>query len=101
MSADVTVLISNEKGLVVPSKAVTTVRDRSYVDIITAEGVQETVRVTIGSTDGRNTLVSEGLEEGMAVVLPGTAVPAAAPAAAAGSAGTSIIPISVPGTGQK
>lgn len=126
MSADLSFTVSNEKGVVIPLKAVTTVRGRSYVDVLPAapavdaaaeagEGgqvaaaaaaagnaslaaVPETRRVEIGSTDGRNVIVKEGLAVGELVVLPGVA-PAAPAADAAKSAGSSIIPISVPGAG--
>ncbi|MBN1243025.1 MAG: efflux RND transporter periplasmic adaptor subunit [Spirochaetales bacterium] len=99
MGADVVIQISSEKGIVIPLKAVTTVRDRSYVDLVGADGTVETVRVEIGTDDGRNVVVTEGLEAGALVVLPGSA-PVAAPAEADKSTtGTSIIPISVPGSG--
>lgn len=120
MSADLSFTVSNEKGVVVPLKAVTTVRGRSYVDVLpaaadaaeaaagasvaeggAANGIAaepETRRVEIGSNDGRNVIVAEGLEVGETVVLPGVA-PAAPIAEAAKSSGSSIIPISVPGTG--
>ncbi len=99
MSADVNIMVSNEKGIIVPSKAVTTVRGRSYVDVLPESGEIETRKVTIGSSDGRNTIISEGLAAGEKVVLPG--VPAPAMAAAPASGGTSIIPITVPGTGGR
>lgn len=117
MSADLSFTVSNEKGVVVPLKAVTTVRGRSYVDVLpaaadAAEGASvaeggagngaavepETRRVELGSNDGRNVIVKEGLAVGELVVLPGAA-PAAPSAEAAKSAGSSIIPISVPGAG--
>jgi HlyD family secretion protein len=99
MSADVVVQVASEKGLIVPAKAITTVRDRSYVDLPGQDGEVETRRVSIGLTDGRNTIVTEGLEEGETVYLQGTFVTAPA-AAAPSSSGTSIIPISVPGQGR-
>ncbi|MBP7095629.1 MAG: efflux RND transporter periplasmic adaptor subunit [Spirochaetia bacterium] len=99
MGADVVIQVSSQKGVVIPLKAVTTVRDRSYVDVVGEDGTVETVRVEIGTGDGRNVVVTEGLEAGALVVLPGAA-PVAAPAAAdKSSTGTSIIPISVPGSG--
>jgi HlyD family secretion protein len=99
MSADVVVQVASEKGLIVPAKAITTVRDRSYVDLPGQDGEIETRRVSIGLTDGRNTIVTEGLEEGETVYLQGTYV--TAPAATAQSpSGTSIIPINVPGQGR-
>ena len=96
MSADVVVQVASEKGIVVPAKAVTTVRDRSYIDLPGQDGEVETRRVTIGLSDGRTTVVTEGLEEGETVYLQGTYVTAPA-APAKTSSGTSIIPISVPG----
>lgn len=99
MSADVVVQVASEKGIVVPAKAVTTVRDRSYIDLPGQDGEVETRRVTIGLSDGRNTVVTEGLEEGETVYLQGTFVTAPV-AAAPSSSGTSIIPISVPGQGR-
>lgn len=113
MSADLSFTVSNERGVVVPLKAVTTVRGRSYVDVLPAAGdaleaaeggaangvaaEPETRRVEIGSSDGRNLIVTEGLDVGEIVVIPGVAP--IAPTAAAKSSGSSIIPISVPGTG--
>lgn len=113
MSADLSFTVSNERGVVVPLKAVTTVRGRSYVDVLPAAGdaleaaeggaangvaaEPETRRVEIGSSDGRNVIVTEGLDVGEIVVIPGVAP--IAPTAAAKSSGSSIIPISVPGTG--
>jgi HlyD family secretion protein len=99
MSADVNIMVSNEKGIIVPSKAVTTVRGRSYVDVQPESGEVETRKVSIGSSDGRNTIITEGLSAGEKVVLPGVAAPAASAAPASG--GTSIIPITVPGTGGR
>jgi HlyD family secretion protein len=99
MSADVTFMVSNEKGVVIPLKAVTTVRGRSYVDIPAPEGGEtETRRIEIGSDDGRNVIVTEGLELGEFVLLPGAPAPAA-PALSKTPSGSSIIPISVPGSG--
>ena len=101
MSADVVVQVASEKGLIVPAKAITTVRDRSYVDLPGQDGELETRRVSIGLSDGRNTIVTEGLEEGETVYLQGTFVTAPTTAAAVpSSSGTSIIPISVPGQGR-
>ncbi|MFH2115963.1 MAG: efflux RND transporter periplasmic adaptor subunit [Spirochaetota bacterium] len=99
MSADVVVQVASGKGLVVPAKAITTVRDRSYIDLPGQDGEVETRRVTIGLSDGRTTLVTEGLEEGETVYLQGTYVTAPV-ASAPGSSGTSIIPITVPGQGR-
>jgi HlyD family secretion protein len=97
MSADLSILISSDKGLIVPSKAVSSVRTRSYIKVYN-EGEVENRRITIGADDGVNTAVLEGLDEGELVVVP------MAPAFQLGSAssepsGSSVIPVSVPGAG--
>jgi HlyD family secretion protein len=97
MNTDLEIMISTDRGIVVPSKAVSTVRDRSYVDVV-ADGVVETRRVTIGADDGSNVAVLEGLEAGELVVLPESAT-LTLTSGAAPAAGTSIIPINVPGSG--
>jgi RND family efflux transporter MFP subunit len=96
MSADMSILIRSDKGLVVPSKTVSTVRGRSYIDVYENEEIV-TKRITIGADDGTNTAVLEGIDEGAMVVLPQTA--AFTLSSAASTAGTSIVPITVPGTG--
>jgi len=96
MSADMSILISSDKGLIVPSKTVSTVRDRSYIDVYENEEVV-TKRITIGADDGVNTAVLEGLDEGALVVLPETA--AFTLTSGTSSTGSSIVPITVPGTG--
>lgn len=134
MSADMTISIARDEGLVIPARAITTVRNRSYVDIVPREGADpepemeteagpeagseagseadtesdsepeskyETVRVEIGASDGVNTVVLEGLEVTDRVVIPvaaaGFALPATSPAPAENS---TIVPVSVPGTGS-
>ena len=96
MSADVSILISADKGLVVPSKAVSTVRSRSYLKVFADQEVQNR-RVEVGADDGVNIVVLEGLEEGELVVVPSTA--GFTLTSSQTSTGTSVIPISVPGSG--
>ncbi len=96
MSADFSIRIASDKGLVVPSKCVATVRSRSYVDVL-ENGETVKKRVSKGADDGANTVILEGLEEGAAVIVPG-AVPAQA-AAAAATGEKSVLPITVPGSG--
>jgi len=96
MSADMSILISSDKGLVVPSKAVSTTRGRSYIDVYENEEVV-TKRITIGADDGTSTAVLEGLDEGAIVVLPQSS--AFTLSTGTTSTGTSIVPITVPGTG--
>ncbi len=104
MSADLTVAIARDEGLVIPARAITVVRTRSYVDVlrINDEGIEEpeTVRITAGATDGVNTVVLEGLDLTDRLVMPETAAFAlpSSPAAPAASS-TSIVPMSVPGAG--
>jgi len=102
MTADLAVIIAQDRGLVVPSNTVSTVRSRSYIDVL-VDGVPETKRIEIGANDGKNVVVLEGLEATDQVVLPATAalpgfLPTSAPAAASG---TSIIPVSVPGANTR
>lgn len=97
MNVDLEILVSSARGIVVPSKAVSTVRDRSYVDVV-VEGVIEPRRVTVGANDGVNAAVTEGLNPGDLVVLPESAS-LSLTSGAAPAAGTSIIPINVPGSG--
>ena len=96
MSADVSILISADKGLVVPSKAVSSVRGRSYLKVYKEEEI-ETRRVEIGADDGVNVVVLAGLEEGELVVVPSTA--GFTLTSSQSSTGTSVIPITVPGSG--
>ena len=74
MTAEAEIIQSEERGLLVPSKAIETVRDRSYVQVPgAAEGAEpERMRVTTGATDGTNTVVTEGLEAGQEVIVPGS-----------------------------
>ncbi|MDA3940545.1 MAG: efflux RND transporter periplasmic adaptor subunit [Spirochaetia bacterium] len=99
MSADLSILISADKGLLVPSKAVTSIRTRSYVKVYTGEEV-ETRKVTVGADDGRNIVVLEGLNEGDLVIIP--SVPGfQLPTTSSSSSGTSVIPVQIPGSGSR
>lgn len=78
MTAEAEIIQSEESGLLVPSKAIQTVRGRSYVQLPTAGGAAgdaegEQVRVETGATDGTNTVITSGLEAGQQVVVPGAA----------------------------
>jgi HlyD family secretion protein len=74
MTAEAEIIQSQERGLIVPSKAIQTVRNRSYVEVPGAAGAEpERVRVTTGATDGTNTVITDGLEAGQEVIVPGTA----------------------------
>ena len=99
MSADLSILISDDTGLVVPSNAVSTVRGRYYLDVYENEEVV-TKRVVAGANNGVNVVITEGLEEGELVVIPQTGGFTLGPGATS-TTGTSIIPISVPGAGSR
>ncbi len=96
MSADISVLIRSDKGVVVPSKAVSTVRTRSYIKVLES-GEVKTKRVKIGADDGVNVAVLEGLEAGEQVVVPGSS--SFSLGSSTTSAGSTIVPINIPGTG--
>ncbi|SMB78385.1 efflux RND transporter periplasmic adaptor subunit [Deinococcus hopiensis] len=74
MTAEAEIVQSEDRGLLVPSKAIETVRTRTYVQVPgQGEGAEpERVRVQIGATDGTNTVVTEGLEAGQEVIVPGS-----------------------------
>ena len=102
MSADLSILLAREEGIIVPSRAVTTVRTRSYVDVLTEEG-PETRRVNREADDGINTVVSGGIEDGELVIIPANTgtlpgLVSSVPESSS-SGGSSIIPMPVPGGG--
>lgn len=96
MSADLSILVSSDRGMIVPSKVVSTVRDRSYLEIFDGTEVK-TIRVVAGADDGVNVAILEGLEEGTMVVIPSAG--GLVLSSGESTTGSSIIPISVPGTG--
>ncbi len=99
MSADLTVLVSDDTGLIVPSSAVSSVRGRAYMDVLESDEVV-TRRVVAGTDDGRNIVILEGLEEGELVILPeSAALTLSLPGAGETSNGTSIIPVNIRGAG--
>lgn len=99
MTADLSVIIARDQGLVIPARSVTTVRGRSYVDVL-VDDEPETLRVEIGANDGINVVVLSGLVDTSQVVLPPTAaLPSFLPTALVPAQATSIIPVSLPGSG--
>ncbi|QFP75198.1 efflux RND transporter periplasmic adaptor subunit [Deinococcus sp. AJ005] len=74
MTAEAEIIQSEERGLLVPNKAIQTVRNRSYVEVpgATPDAGPERVRITAGASDGTNTVVTEGLEAGQDVIVPGS-----------------------------
>jgi|UniRef100_A0A7C3HEJ6 HlyD family secretion protein len=63
------------EALIIPKRAVQTVRNRAYVDVLQPDGSKETVRVVLGPDDGVNQVVLEGLEPRQTVVLPSRVQP--------------------------
>ncbi len=95
MSADIAILIKSDKGLIVPSKAVSSVRTRSYIKVFEG-GKIVTKKITTGADNGINIVVLDGLEEGELVVVeqaPGFSLSGTSST----SSGSSVIPISIPG----
>ncbi|WP_051935527.1 efflux RND transporter periplasmic adaptor subunit [Deinococcus sp. YIM 77859] len=73
MTAEAEIIQNEASGLVVPQRAVQTVRDRHYVLVQGEEGGEpERTRVTLGPTDGTNVIVESGLTAGQVVVVPGS-----------------------------
>lgn len=71
MSAEAEIIAQEVRGaLTVPKRAVQTVRNRGYVEVLQPDGTRETVRVGLGPDDGVNQVITEGLEPGQLVVLP-------------------------------
>jgi len=101
MSADFSILIKSDRGLVVPSKAISTVRGRSYIDVWENNEVVRK-RVEKGADDGVNAVILQGIEEGAKVVVQGPkpAGSTAQPTASTSSTGEkSVLPITIPGAG--
>jgi HlyD family secretion protein len=71
MSADVFIPgRSHEDALLVPTDAILTIGGRAYVEIVTEDGDIERVEIQIGITDGVNTEVRSGLQEGQVIRMP-------------------------------
>ncbi len=98
MSADISILIKSDKGLIVPSKAVSHIRTRSYIKVLENNKVK-TKKITTGADNGINIVVLDGLNEGDVVVFeqPAGFSLTGAGSSTSGSTGNSVIPISIPG----
>jgi HlyD family secretion protein len=74
MTAEGEILIQEiPDALIIPKRAVQTVRKRAYVDVLKPDGSSETVRVELGPDDGTNQVVVSGLQPGQTVILPARA----------------------------
>ncbi|MBU0937072.1 MAG: efflux RND transporter periplasmic adaptor subunit, partial [Spirochaetes bacterium] len=99
MTADMSIIIARDQGLTVPSNALTTIRGRSYLDVL-VDGVPETRRVEAGADDGKRIVILSGLEEQDQVVLPQAAsLPGLIPVATTTDKASTLIPVSIPGSG--
>ncbi|PZA08504.1 MULTISPECIES: efflux RND transporter periplasmic adaptor subunit [unclassified Meiothermus] len=74
MTAEGEILIQEiPDALIIPKRAVQTVRKRAYVEVLKPDGSTETVRVELGPDDGTNQVVVSGLQAGQTVILPARA----------------------------
>ncbi|SIQ91439.1 RND family efflux transporter, MFP subunit [Alkalispirochaeta americana] len=100
MSADLTVIVAQDRGLIVPAGSISTVRDRSYLDVMNSEGEIEPRRVVTGASDGVQTVILEGIgEDDQIVVYQESSLDILAGSPSGADPGSSsFIPISVPGS---
>ena len=72
MNASVTIIVDQAQDvLVVPAQAIQTEGFRSVVEVQKDDGSTEKVAVQTGLTDGTNTEITQGLEEGQTIVITG------------------------------
>ena len=75
MNATVIITVQQAQNvLVVPDRAIQTQGGNSVVQVQKDDGSTDTVVVQTGLTNGTNTEITSGLEEGQTVILPGRAV---------------------------
>jgi len=71
MNASVTITVDQVQDvLVVPAQAIQSEGFRSAVEVLNDDGSTEKVAVQTGLTDGTNTEITEGLEEGQTIIIP-------------------------------
>jgi HlyD family secretion protein len=71
MSASVTITVDQVQDvLVVPAQAIQTQGFQSVVEVQKDDGSTEKVVVQTGLTDGTNTEITQGLEEGQTIIVP-------------------------------
>ncbi len=97
MSADISILIKSDSGLIIPSKAVSRIRTRSYVKVY-EKGEIKTKRIKTGADNGINIVVLDGLKEGDMVVVKQAPGFSLTPSSSTGG-GSSVIPVTIPGMG--
>ncbi len=85
MTAEAEIIQSQASGLILPKKAVETVRTRSYVQLQQPGGGAERTRIRTGADDGTSIIVTSGLKSGDVVVLPSGAVSSSAGSSSTGT----------------
>ncbi len=71
MNTSVTITVDQAQDvLMVSTSAVQTMRGGSYVDVLMEDGSTQSVEVEAGLSDGTNTEIVRGLEEGQTILLP-------------------------------
>jgi multidrug efflux pump subunit AcrA (membrane-fusion protein) len=74
MNASVTIIVDQAQDvLLVPAQAIQTEGFRSVVKVLNDDGSTESVVVQTGISDGMNTEITEGLEEGQTIIIPARA----------------------------
>lgn len=99
MNATVTLLLKVEDNVLqLPNNAIKRENRQSYVTIRNEQGAEEKVPVTVGSTNGTNTIITQGVDEGQTVLII-TAAPGTSATAAATKTGTGNQTFGVGGAG--
>ena len=71
MSAEAEIISQQiDNAITVSKRAVETVRNRAYVQVLGKDGITQRTRVRTGPDDGTNIVITSGLERGQTVVLP-------------------------------
>ena len=90
MTAEAEVIQSQASGLIIPKKAVESVRTRSYVQLQMPGGAAERTRIRTGADDGTSIIVTSGVKAGDVVELPGTVSSGASGTTTRNSSGTRV-----------
>ncbi len=70
MTSEVEIIAQEfQNAIVIPKRAIQTVRNRTYVNVQKADGTEELTRVVVAADDGTNAVIESGLEPRQKVVL--------------------------------
>jgi hypothetical protein len=61
---------SREGVLLIPQRAIITIGERSYVEVLQDDGAVERVEIETGLSNGEQAEVTAGLQEGQEIVIP-------------------------------